>query len=89
MLREKTKKAGKAKNAPSPSPAQVRYLSLGLMQPGGKLPLFDRNGQKIKPATIRACLDAGWCERWYENPVRKDWLVCRLTDRGRKAAKKE
>ncbi|MCG8504686.1 MAG: hypothetical protein MI755_08780 [Sphingomonadales bacterium] len=68
-----------------PSPAQRRYLELGLRQPGGKLPLFDRNGQRINPKTIQSCLDKGWCERWYDNPVEPGWQVCRLTDRGREA----
>ncbi len=70
-----------------PTPAQTRYLSLGLEQAGGKLPLFDRDGQRVRPATIRACLDAGWCEKWYENPIRRDWLVCKLTERGKSAVK--
>ena len=66
-----------------PSRAQKRYLSLGLRQPGGKLPLFDADGQRIPPRTIRACMEAGWCHPWHRNPVQPDWLVCRLTDRGR------
>ena len=68
-----------------PSRAQTRYLSLGLRQPGGKLPLFDADGQRIAPRTIRACVAAGWCHPWHKNPVQLDWLVCRLTDRGREA----
>ena len=68
-----------------PTPAQRRYLETGLKQPGGKLPLFDHNGQRINPKTIRSCLDHGWCERWYANPIKPDWLVCRLTPSGRAA----
>ncbi len=66
-----------------PSRAQTRYLSLGLRQPGGKLPLFDADGQRISQRTIRACVEAGWCHPWHKNPVQPDWLVCRLSDRGR------
>ena len=77
--------AGKSPARPGalPSLAQRRYLKLGLEQAGGKLPLFDRNGQKVPARTIRACLDAGWCRPWHKNPIEPDWLVCRLTDNGR------
>jgi hypothetical protein len=65
-----------------PSAAQVAYLRLGLDQPGGKLPLFDRNGQEINRRTIRACISNGWAEQWFKNPIKPQWLVCRLTDAG-------
>ena len=67
-----------------PSEAQKRYLLLGLKQPGGKLPLFDDGGQKVPVRTIRACMDAGWCEPWFNNPIAPDWMVCKLTDGGRR-----
>ena len=59
------------------------YLSAGLNQPGGKLPLFDNRGQEIQPSLIRACLKKGLAERWFANPLKPEWLVCRLTDTGR------
>ncbi len=65
-----------------PSAAQKAYLRRGLTQPGGKLPLFDRRGQKQSPATIRACIANGWAEPWFVNPLKPDWLVCRLTAQG-------
>ncbi len=68
-----------------PSRAQRRYLQLGLEQAGGKLPLFDRQGQKIHRRTIETCLAHGWCEPWFRNPIKPDWLVCRLTEAGRQA----
>ncbi len=58
---------------------QKRWLKRGLDQPGGKLPLFDENGRGIPVRTIRACVDAGWAEPWFSNPIKPDWLVCRLT----------
>ncbi len=70
---------------PRPTPAQRRYLERGLDQPGGKLPLFDGYGQQIKPSTIQSCLGHGWAKPWFANPVKPDWLVCKLTDRGRAA----
>lgn len=68
-----------------PTPAQIRYLSRGLSQAGGKLPLFDEEGQRIDPRTIRRCIAAGWAEPWFDNPIKPDWLVCRLTAAGRQA----
>jgi hypothetical protein len=66
-----------------PTHAQRRYLLRGLGQPGGKLPLFDDNGQRVAAETVRACVKAGWAEPWYRNPIKPDWLVCKLTDIGR------
>lgn len=65
--------------------AERRYLLRGLDQPGGKLPLFDRLGQQISKRTIEACVKNGWCEPWARNPIKPDWLVCKLTDKGRAA----
>jgi hypothetical protein len=76
------RKAGAA-----PSAAQLTYLRAGLDQPGGKLPLFDPAGAAIPAALIRACIAKGWAERWFHNPMAPDWLVCRLTPRGAKAAR--
>ncbi|WP_421983830.1 hypothetical protein [Roseibium sp.] len=59
--------------------AQKRWLKKGLEQPGGKLPLFDENGREVPARTIRACIDAGWAEPWFSNPIKPNWLVCRLT----------
>jgi hypothetical protein len=68
---------------PKPTPAQRRYLERGLNQPGGKLPLFDLNGREIGRRTIRTCIERGWAEPWFPNPVKPDWVVCRVTDEGR------
>ena len=68
-----------------PSTAQRLWLGYGVAQPGGKLPLFDREGQTINPQTIKACIREGWAEPWMSNPINPDWLVCRLTDTGREA----
>jgi len=73
------------RSEPKPTPAQRRYLERGLDQPGGKLPLFDLNGQEIDLRTIRTCIEHGWAEPWFPNPVKPDWVVCRVTERGRHA----
>ena len=67
------------------SAAQRDWLVRGLSQPGGKLPLFNRDGQKISDRTIKSCIRQGWAEPWFENPIKPDWLVCKLTDSGRQA----
>ena len=69
-----------------PTEAQRRYLRRGLKQAGGKLSLFDEAGQQISASTIRTCVRRGWCEPWFDNPIKPDWLVCKLTDEGRRAA---
>lgn len=60
---------------------------MGLGQPGYKLPLFDDGGQRIHPAIIQSCVDCGWAEPWFANPLAPDWLVCRLTAAGIEAAR--
>ncbi len=77
--------AERAAKQPVPTPVQRAWLRRGLDQPGGKLPLFDDYGQQIDPRTIRACLDHGWAEPWFSNPLKPDWLVCKLTPAGRAA----
>ena len=62
---------------------QRKWLVRGLTQPGGKLPLFDEYGQKIHERTIRSCIAQGWAEPWFDNPIKPDWLICKLTDAGR------
>ncbi|MBM3567645.1 MAG: hypothetical protein FJX46_02695 [Alphaproteobacteria bacterium] len=68
-----------------PSAAQRRYLESGLTQPGGKLPLFDEQGQRVPEKVVRGCVERGWAEPWFKNPLKPDWLVCKLTDKGRVA----
>jgi len=66
---------------------QRKWLRGGLEQPGGKLPLFDENGQRYSERTVRRCLENGWAEAWFANPLKPDWLVCRLTHLGRVVAR--
>jgi hypothetical protein len=79
-------KRGKADGSDTTlSGAQRRYLSRGVDQAGGKLPLFDENGREFDLRTIQSCIRAGWAEPWFANPLKPDWLVCKLTDKGRNA----
>ena len=62
---------------------QLRWLQRGLDQAGGKLPLFDDKGRKVSDKTVKSCIQHGWAEPWFANPLKPDWLVCKLTDSGR------
>jgi hypothetical protein len=68
-----------------PTEPQRRYLERGLGEPGGKLPLFDRDGRQVPRKTVEACIAHGWAEPWTANPIKPDWLVCRLTAAGYRA----
>ena len=65
-----------------PSEAQRRYLERGLAQPGGKLPLFGRDGREVARKTVESCVLHGWAAPWVQNPIEPGWLVCRLTAAG-------
>ncbi|MGY9019359.1 MAG: hypothetical protein ACKVHX_07830 [Alphaproteobacteria bacterium] len=69
-----------------PSDVQSEWLRRGLTQPGGKLPLFDEEGQRIPDRTVQSCVRLGWAEPWFRNPLKKDWTVCKLTHLGRVVA---
>ncbi|MDP6174909.1 MAG: hypothetical protein QGF09_12150 [Rhodospirillales bacterium] len=69
-----------------PTEAQKKWLRRGLTQPGGKLPLFDEQGKQISSRTVKSCIEQGWAEPWFDNPIKPDWLVCKLTDIGRQLA---
>ena len=69
-----------------PALPELLYLRRGLTQAGGKLPLFDLDGQAVGAAIVRRCLERGWAEPWFCNPLKPDWLVCKLTDAGRRLA---
>jgi len=71
-----------------PTQSQLVWLKNGLSQPGGKLPLFDHYGQKVSERTVKSCIEKGWAEPWFDNPIKPDWLVCKLTKIGRTLAGK-
>ena len=72
------------RRAPRATAVQISWLRRGLDQAGGKLPLFDSDGKRVGERTVRACIEQGWAEPWFNNPVKPDWLVCKLSDAGRK-----
>ncbi len=69
-----------------PTPVQLRWLQRGLGQPGGKLSLFDVDGQRISERTVQSCIRQGWAEPWFDNPLKPGWIVCKLTHLGRVVA---
>jgi hypothetical protein len=77
------RRAREAAGAGAPTAAQRAWLQRGLAQPGGKLPLFDAVGRRVNARMVRACLDAGWAEPWFANPLKPDWLMCKITPAGR------
>jgi hypothetical protein len=83
VVRLPTESAALAPLHLAPSLAQVVYLRRGLSQAGGKLPLFDLDGQRVDEDVVRGCIAAGWAEPWFANKLKPDWLVCKLTDAGR------
>lgn len=85
VVRLPTESAVPAALCATPSLAQLVYLRRGLTQAGGKLPLFDLDGQRIDDAIVRSCIEAGWAEPWFANKLKPDWLVCKLTQAGRAA----
>lgn len=86
MASSKSSKPGRAKRPTAP---QKEWLRRGLNQPGGKLPLFDERSQRVNQNLVKSCLKEGWAAPWFDNPMKPDWLVCRLTDAGRAVAADE
>ncbi len=84
-MTDRSKTARRGETAFAPSPTQLRWLRRGLGQAGGKLPLFDEKGRKVSKRTVRSCIEKGWAEPWFANPLKPDWLVCKLTESGRNA----
>jgi len=37
----------------------------------------------VSRKTIEACIAHGWAEPWFQNPIKPDWLVCKLTPAGK------
>ena len=70
--------------SPKPSKIQRDWLERGLNEPGGKLPLFNHLGQRVSARTVESCINQGWAEPWFNNPIKPDWQVCKITEMGKK-----
>ena len=80
--RDKPRSCKGAKKTPTRS--QLKWLARGLKQAGGKLPLFDEDGQRISGRTVQSCIENAWAEPWFANPMMPGWRICKLTVAGRK-----
>lgn len=58
------------------------WLQAGENQPGGKLPLYDKDGERIPKALIQVSLEYGLVEPW--TPGVAPLGICKLTSLGRK-----
>ena len=83
LVTEPKKAKPRQHGGPQPTDVQMNWLARGLGQAGGKLPLFDGDGKRISERTVRSCIDKGWAQPWFDNPIKPDWQVCRLTEAGR------
>lgn len=63
----------------------IAWLQTGAGNAEGRLALFDGTGQRVDPSIQRAALSQGLAEGWFANPMRPDWMVCRLTPAGKRA----
>jgi len=63
-------------------------LTCGLTQANGKLPLFDEFVKRDSDRTVKVCVDKRWAEPWFNNPIKPDWMICKLTDNGRQLVSK-
>ncbi len=61
----------------------LAWLQSGLAHKDGRLALFDGTGQRVSASMQRAAITQGWAKGWFANPMRPDWMVCRLTPLGR------
>jgi len=65
--------------------AVFAWLKTGVNNADGRLALFDGSGQRIEAHIQRVAIAQGWAEGWFANPMRPDWMVCRLTQSGAQA----
>jgi hypothetical protein len=86
MLRSTTVLLVAGNDNDGPTASAREWLARGVGQPGGKLPLFDAEGQTVSAALVHDCIAKGWAEPWFSNPLKPDWLVCKLTAAGRSIA---
>ena len=59
------------------------WLNGGLNREDGRLAIFDTFGEPINKAVIKTAIASGFAEPWFSSPMRPQWMVCRLTAKGR------
>ena len=61
------------------------WLRGGLDRADGRLAIFDTFGEPVDKGVIKSAIAAGLAEPWFSSPMRPQWMVCRLTPKGRDA----
>ncbi len=84
LVTEPKKAKPRLQGGPQPTEAQMNWLARGLDQEGGKINLFYGDGKRISERTVKSCINKGWALPWFDNPIKPDWQVCKLTEAGRK-----
>ena len=59
------------------------WLRGGLERPDGRLAIFDTFGEPVDKAVVKSAISLGLAEPWFSSPMRPQWMVCRLTAKGR------
>ena len=59
------------------------WLRGGLDREDGRLAIFDSFGEPVNKAVIKSAISEGLAEPWFSSPMRPQWMVCRLTPKGR------
>ena len=69
-----------------PTPSQRPLVATRARSGGRQAAAFRRVRPQVSERTVKSCIDKGWAEPWFANPLKPAWLVCKLTKAGRTAA---
>ena len=58
------------------------WLRGGENRDDGRLALFDQFGEPIDRKVVKTAITSGFAEPWFASPMRPQWTVCRLTQKG-------
>jgi len=62
-----------------------QWLAGGATRADGRLALFDSFGEPVNKSIVKQAIANGLAEPWFASPMRPQWTVCRLTQKGRAA----
>ncbi len=65
--------------------AMRQWLQGGLDREDGRLAIFDMFGEPVNKSVIKSAIASGLAEPWFSSPMRPQWMVCRITPKGRAA----
>jgi len=61
------------------------WLEAGSQRTDGRLAMFDQFGEPVSKGVIKTAIASGLAEPWFSSPMRPQWMVCRITQKGREA----